>query len=230
MMPLRSTGVLDFRAVRPTADGRGVVIAILDSGIDPGTYGLVTTSAGSPKLLDLRDFSGEGHIPLSPVTLQPDGSVEVGGRRLTGGRRVARIAIGDAWYGGVLRELTLGPPPASDVDGNGAATDEFPLVVVRAPGGWVTFLDTNRNGSLEDEMPLHDFRHGHETLALGTRPLTLVANFSDADAGPAAGFPFRYRRPRHRHGGCSGGPQSLQRRGLSRRRPRRLAPGTQDRR
>src|SRR5262249_42492115 len=56
LMPLRSTGVEQFRAAHPTYDGRGVLIAILDSGIDPGVAGLIITSTGGPKLLDLRDF------------------------------------------------------------------------------------------------------------------------------------------------------------------------------
>src|SRR5437762_13357801 len=28
-------------------------------------------------------------------------------------------------------------------------------------------------------MPLHDYRQGHETIALGTKPLTIVANFRE---------------------------------------------------
>ena len=62
LMPLRSTGVDVFRAAHPTYDGRGVIIAILDSGIDAGVAGLIGTSTGGPKILDLRDFSGEGRI------------------------------------------------------------------------------------------------------------------------------------------------------------------------
>jgi subtilisin family serine protease len=184
LMPLRATGVPEFRNLRPTADGRGVVIAILDSGIDPGTLGLITTSRGQPKILDLRDFSGEGRVPLVPVAPEQDGTVSIAGRRLAGARRAGRIAVGSAWYGGVFRELPLGPAPAADVNGNGTNTDEFPVVVVRASDGWVAFLDTNRDGSLEDEMPLHDFRQGRETVAPGTRPITLAANFADSAGVP----------------------------------------------
>src|SRR5206468_281577 len=43
---------------------------------------------------------------------------------------------------------------------------------------------SNLDGSFEDEMPLHDFRQGREMLALGTKPLTIVANFSEADSAP----------------------------------------------
>ena len=184
LMPLAATGVTELRALRPNADGRGVLIAILDSGIDAGTLGLITTSQGTPKVLDLRDFSGEGRVVLTPVSSDPDGTVPVGGRRLAGARRAGRIAVGAVWYGGVFRELPLGPLPAADVNGNGTNTDEFPLVVVRASDGWVVFLDTNRDGSLEDEMPLHDYRHARETVSPGTRPLTLAANFADSSGVP----------------------------------------------
>ena len=59
-MPLAATGVTDFLALHPEWDGRGVLIGILDSGIDAGVPGLQRTPNGSPKLLDLRDFSDEG--------------------------------------------------------------------------------------------------------------------------------------------------------------------------
>src|SRR5204862_1129258 len=83
------------------------------------------------------------------------------------------------WFRGLFRELPLGRPPAADLNGNGRNTDEFPVVVVKASDGWVAFLDTNLDGSFEDEMPLHDYRQGHETIALGTKPLTIVANFRE---------------------------------------------------
>jgi subtilisin family serine protease len=190
LMPLRSTGVEQFRAMHPTYDGRGVLIAILDSGIDPGVQGLVITSTGGPKLLDLRDFSGEGQVALRPVSPTADGVVEVGGRVLRGAARIGRLAAGATWYGGVFRELPLGPAPAADVNGNGTNTDAFPLVVVRASDGWVVFFDSNLNGSFEDEQPLHDYRQGRETIALGRQPLTLAANFSDSSGVPSLDLYF----------------------------------------
>ena len=63
LMPLKSTGVDLFRSLHPTYDGRGVLIAILDSGVDPNVAGLLTTSTGSPKVIELRDFSGRGASP-----------------------------------------------------------------------------------------------------------------------------------------------------------------------
>ena len=178
LMPLKSTGVDVFRTLHPTYDGRGVLIAILDSGIDPGVPGLTTTSTGAPKVIELRDFSGEGRVSLTAFPAPTD-------KEMRGAARIGRMTTATTWYRGVFRELPLGRPPAGDVNGNGRNTDEFPVVVVKASDGWVAFLDTNLDGSFEDEMPLHDYRQGREMIALGRKPISIVANFSESpDSAP----------------------------------------------
>src|SRR5436309_8176216 len=137
-------------------------------------------------MLDVRNFSREEAVQLTPVTPTGDGTVMIGGRPLSGAGRVGRLTSASTWYVGSLSERSFGRPPAGDVNGNGRNTDEFPVVVVKASDGWVAFLDTNLDGSFEDEMPLHDYRQGREMIALGTKPLTIVANFSEtaADSTP----------------------------------------------
>ena len=184
MMSLRSAGVDRFAAAHPTYDGRGVVIGILDTGVDPAVPGLITTSTGAPKVIELRDFSREGRVALTPFSPGSAGTVAFGGRTFGGAGRIGRMAVSSTWYGGFLREITFGKVPGGDLNGDGDDTDVFPVVVIRATDGWVAFIDSNLNGTFEDEMALHDYREGRQTIALGSRPVTLAANFSEENGAP----------------------------------------------
>ena len=108
-MPLAPTGVTTFAAQHPTFDGRGVLIAILDSGIDPTIPGLGLTTTGDRKILDLRDFSGEGRVALTRLTPVGD-TVVIAGQRLGGFSHVRSIDADGPWYGGSIAELSLGDP------------------------------------------------------------------------------------------------------------------------
>ncbi|MBI2614131.1 MAG: S8 family serine peptidase [Gemmatimonadetes bacterium] len=183
LMPLRSTGIESFRQRDPAADGRGVLIAVLDGGIDPGVAGMRTTSTGERKLLDLRDFSGEGRIGLSLVRPDRADTIAVEGHQLAGFGRIARLAAAP-YFGGVLGEARLGSGPAADLNGDGDREDEFPIVVARASDGWFMVTDTDGDGSLDDERPVHDYALGAETFAYGSQPMTLAANLAEASGRP----------------------------------------------
>jgi tripeptidyl-peptidase II len=192
-MPLASTGVEKFLVQHPTLDGRGVIIAILDTGIDPGVPGLQTTSTDIPKILDLRDFSDEGAVPLTRVVPVGD-TVEIGGRRLGGFGRVLALNTTGPYYAGVLREIPLGPLPASDVNGNGTDSDTLPVVVTRATDGWVVLADTDGNGSLAGERAVHDYLVARESFGWaqkGRAPrLNIAANFAPGSGEPRLDLVF----------------------------------------
>ena len=54
LMPLHTTGVDAFLREHPAYDGRGVLIAVLDGGIDPGLPGMRTTTTGVRKVVETR--------------------------------------------------------------------------------------------------------------------------------------------------------------------------------
>lgn len=187
LISLRSAGVSRFSTDHPLLDGRGVVIAILDSGIDPSIPGLQLTSDGLPKLLDLRDFSGEGRIELRTIEQRGD-TLIVGSHRLVGGGRVASLADGRRVWGGLLDELRLGEAPAADINGNGTVGDSLPIVVVHSGSGWAMFIDAQGNGTFSDDRPVRDFAIARETFGWTSTnrppPTTLAANLSDSAGVP----------------------------------------------
>uniref|UniRef100_A0A914HTX2 tripeptidyl-peptidase II n=1 Tax=Globodera rostochiensis TaxID=31243 RepID=A0A914HTX2_GLORO len=84
LLPKKQTQQELFVSKYPEFDGRNVVIAVLDSGVDPKVPGLQVTTDGRPKLIDCLDMTGAGDVDCSLVkSVQQDGSlIGLSGRRL----------------------------------------------------------------------------------------------------------------------------------------------------
>ena len=188
-MALSSTNVPAFARRFPQYDGRDVLIAVLDAGVDPSIKGLDRLPDGNPKILDLRDFSGEGKVALTRAEL--DGDVVRAGRlSLRGAGRIRGLSTAGApVYGGALHELVLGEYPAADLNGNGRVGDTLPVFVFRATEGWLVLADGNGDGSLDGERPTRDFQLGRDVFGWSTRgrpsPVSVAVNLVDRGADQA---------------------------------------------
>jgi len=90
-IPKEENGVLSLLEKYPTADGRGIKIAILDTGCDLAASGLQKTSDGKPKYLDFIDCTGDGDVDMNKtIKLNSTKSIEgLSGRNLTLGEWAA---------------------------------------------------------------------------------------------------------------------------------------------
>ncbi len=107
LMPKKEIGADRFLAKHPEADGRGITVAIFDTGVDPGAPGLQTTPDGRPKIVDLVDGSGSGDVDTSMVRKAKDGKLKgLSGRTLTLG---ALTCPKNAWHVGIKPAFELFP-------------------------------------------------------------------------------------------------------------------------
>lgn len=87
-LPKQDLGVQAFLESLPEFDGRGIRVAILDTGIDPGHPLLQTTSTGHRKVVDWYDATSDGYLTTATVSRADESGSLIGlsGRRLQLGR------------------------------------------------------------------------------------------------------------------------------------------------
>lgn len=138
-------------------DGRGQVIAIIDSGVDPLHPDLLMTTRGRPKVVDFIDLTSEGLV-LTQGTIKAQSTVTIENKNYVLGNIPSQSGV---YHYGFFREERLG----FDVNFNGRTDDSFLVIVADGSkkGRYDTvYLDTNLNGSLADETPLEVYNLSYQ--------------------------------------------------------------------
>lgn len=177
----------EFQKEHPTYDGRGVIIMIFDTGVDPGIPGLGETSDGKHKIINVRDESGTGDVTLTQATVNAD-ELLVGTKSVLRGMKALPKPVDGIYYYGVLPEKRF-QNGLNDLNFNGNETDNFGIVAFQdATNHWVAYVDSDGDGSVSNEKQLTSYRerydlfrfHSTDSVASSGKGLTGAINLDPA--------------------------------------------------
>jgi len=188
----QEVGVDRFAAKYPDFDGKGVVIAVLDTGVDMGVEGLKKLPTGGVKVVDVRDFSTEGDLAWEEGRIVPDGKgekiVDSKGRALRDFRKAVAGARPERFYLAWIEEAAFADADVKDLNGDGDVKDRFGILVFTTYEGedggqakpaegqttpardlgprYMAVVDLNGDGKLDDGVRFTDYWRKHETFVL----------------------------------------------------------------
>ncbi|WP_327183107.1 S8 family serine peptidase [Streptomyces sp. NBC_01334] len=169
--PSFETGAVDFVKKNPKADGRGVTIGILDSGVDLAHPALQKTTTGERKIVDW--------VTATDPIIDSDASwramtTSVSGPSFTFGGRTWTAKAGSYQVNLFRESATAGGDAKGDVNRDGDTTDVWG-VLYDAAAGTVT-VDVNNNGDFTDDTAMKPYKDGYQIGYFGTdNPATDVA-------------------------------------------------------
>lgn len=190
-LSVTNTGVAEFHSLYPEYDGRGTIIFVLDTGVDPGIDGLTKTSTGETKVIDMQDFTGEGDVKLYEAEIDEEDNKqyfinEDMNYKVSGSDKLTYQSVDNTYYIGVFEEKSLinSSSGSADLNGNGSTDDSYAIVVFKTMAEedqfWVAYFDTDGDGDVSDEFPLQDYKINQQSFTIktsdGLPPLTFGLN------------------------------------------------------
>ncbi|MET7570221.1 S8 family serine peptidase [Streptomyces sp. NPDC005492] len=161
--PSFETGAVDFVKKNPKADGRGITIGILDSGVDLGHPALQKTTTGERKIVDW--VTSTDPIVDGDQTWRPMVSA-VTGPTFTYGGSTWTAPAGSYEISTFKESYTTGGDAAGDANRDGDTTDSWG-VLYDAAAGTVT-VDLNNNQDFGDDTPMKPYKDGYQIGYFGT--------------------------------------------------------------
>jgi hypothetical protein len=161
--PSFETGAVDFVKKNPKADGRGITIGILDSGVDLGHPALQKTTTGERKIVDWvtsTDPIVDGDQTWRPMI------TPVSGPNFTYGGLSWTAPTGSYEISTFRESYTTGGDAAGDANRDGDTTDSWGVLYDPAAG--TVTVDLNNNHDFGDDAPMKPYKDGYQIGYFGT--------------------------------------------------------------
>ncbi|MFV2117304.1 S8 family serine peptidase [Streptomyces sp. Act-28] len=168
--PSHETGAVDFVRKHPTADGRGVTIGVLDSGVDLGHPALQKTTTGERKIVDwvtATDPVSDGDQTWRRM------DTGVAGPSFTVGGRAWKAPQGAYKFRTFAEAATKGGDMNGDLNRDGDTTDVWGVLYDQAAG--TVRVDLDDDGDFTDDEAMKPYKDGFQVGYFGTdNPATEV--------------------------------------------------------
>ncbi|MEU6240811.1 S8 family serine peptidase [Streptomyces sp. NPDC047024] len=173
--PSFETGAVDFVKDHPKADGRGVTIGILDSGVDLGHPALQKTTTGERKIVDwvtATDPVSDGDGTWRRMTVGVSGpSFSVGSGTAA---ETFKAPAGAYKFNYLYESATTGGDMQGDLNRDGDTTDAWGVLYDPATG--TVRVDTDDDLDFTNNPPMKPYKDGYQIGYFGTDdPKTDVA-------------------------------------------------------
>jgi len=181
-------GANNYIKQNPQHDGTGVLIFILDNGVDPSIRGLDLLPNGKNKVIEMRDFSNQIALDLKEAKIENIGGrdyLTAGDIKIQGYESLKFKPKDEIYYLAVIdEESSFKNSAVKDINQNGKTNDQFPIVAFKIDNPeaalssakglvkpkasdevWVYYLDENSNFTLTDDIPRFEYKYNFDTFS-----------------------------------------------------------------